>query len=389
LCAIDGPNKQSELSDAHLYVRTSKNTREVAVNFDIICKGDFMFKTKIHLLASILTTAFICSPLASQAANPYQMRNMNYGVSGGNINDISRAFCCSGTLGSLVTDGSQQYILSNNHILARQDQATAGENISQPGLIDSSCQPATIVADFTRAVPLGSNVDCAIAQVRAGQMNSTGNIEGIGIPSSVIKAPTVGLAVIKSGRTTGTTTGTIASINTSVNVRYQIRCGQGKNYVISYTNQVLINSSSFSAGGDSGSLILSNNNTSCRQPVALLFAGSSSTTIGNPIGEVASDLGVSFVGGTCTSAASQPVGGQGFQLPQQALDRAGKVLEQNRHDLMSKAGVLGVGLGATENNSDAAMVVYVDKTSSAAPQLPDQIDNVPVRVILTDPFIAF
>jgi hypothetical protein len=352
-----------------------------------------MFKTKIHLLASILTTALVCSPLATYAAppppNPYQTRNMNYGVSGGNVNDITKAFCCSGTLGSLVTAGGVQYILSNNHILADQDQAQPGEDISQPGLVDSSCQPATIVADFTRAVQLGHNVDCAIAQVRAGQMNSTGNIEGIGTPSNVIKAPTVGLAVIKSGRTTGTTTGTIGSINTSVNVQYQIRCGQGKKYIISYTNQVLINSTSFSSGGDSGSLILSNNDTSCRQPVALLFAGSSSTTIGNPIGEVALDLGVSFVGVTCTSAASQPVGGQGFQLPQQALDRAGKVLEQNRHDLMSKAGVLGVGLGATENNSDAAVVVYVDKTSSAKPQLPAHIDNVPVRVIFTDPFIAF
>jgi hypothetical protein len=348
-----------------------------------------MFKTKIHLLASILTTALVCSPLAAQ--NPYQTRNMNYGVSGGNIDDISRAFCCSGTLGSLVTAGRVQYILSNNHILARQDQAAAGEDISQPGLIDSNCQPATIVADFTRAPQLGtSNVDAAIAAVRAGQMNSTGNIQGIGIPSSVIKAPTIGLPVIKSGRTTGTTTGTIGSINTSVNVQYQIRCGQGKKYVISYTNQVLINSSSFSAGGDSGSLILSNNDTSCRQPVALLFAGSSSTTIGNPTGEVASKLGVSFVGRTCTtSSASQQVGGQGFQLPHQAIDHAGKVLEQNRHDLMSKAGVLGVGLGALEDNSAAAMIVYVDKTSSAKPQLPAHIDNVPVRVIFTDPFIAF
>jgi hypothetical protein len=191
-----------------------------------------------------------------------------------------------------------------------------------------------------------------------------------GKTNSVIKAPTVGLAVIKRGRTTGTTTGTIGSINTSVNVQYQIRCGQGKKYTISYTNQVLINSSSFSAGGDSGSLILSNNNTSCRQPVALLFAGSSSTTIGNPISEVASKLGVSFVGGTCTSAASQQVGGQGLQLPQQATDHAGKVLEQNRHELMSQPGVLGVGLGALEDNSQTAMVVYVDKTSSAKPQLP-------------------
>jgi hypothetical protein len=242
-------------------------------------------------------------------------------------------------------------------------------------------------------VKLGNNVDCAIAQLRSGKMDSTGFIEGIGTISSVVKAPSIGLAVEKSGRTTGTTTGKIGSINTSVNVQYQIRCGQGKKYIVSYTHQVVVNSSSFSAGGDSGSLIVTNN--SCHQPVALLFAGSSSDTIGNPIGEVLSKLGggLSFVGGTCSAtAASQSAeesGMQSFDLPQHAVDHASRVLEQNRHDLMSRPGVLGVGLGATEDNSAPAIVVYVDKTSSARPELPQQVDNVPVRVILTDPFIAY
>src|SRR6266699_5494962 len=286
-----------------------------------------MSKTKIHLLASTLITGLICLPLVTQAAphtNPYQTRNQHFGVSGGNVNYITHAFCCSGTLGSLVAAGGTQYALSNNHVLARVDQASAGEDISQPGLIDSGCQPATIVADFTRAVSLGNNVDCAIAAIRAGQMDSTGFIEGIGTISSVVKAPAVGLAVEKSGRTTGTTTGTIGAINTSVNVQYQIRCGQGKKYVISYTNQVMINGSGFSAGGDSGSLIVTN--SSCHQPVGLLFAGSSSSTIGNPIGEVLNKVGtalghsVRFVGGTCTSTVAQPTGGQGLELPQQAVD---------------------------------------------------------------------
>jgi hypothetical protein len=56
---------------------------------------------------------------------------------------------------------------------------------------------------------------------------------------------------------------------------------------------------------------------------------------------------------------------------------------------MSKPGVLGVGLGALEDNSAPAIVVYVDQTSSLTPQLPAQVDNVPVRVVMTDLFIAF
>jgi hypothetical protein len=353
-----------------------------------------MIKQKVSSFAFILTTALVCAPLLTQAQNPYQIRNHHFGVSGGNINDISRAFCCSGTLGSLVTAGSTQYVLSNNHVLARQDQAAAGEDISQPGLIDNGCQPATIVADFTAAVPLGNNVDCAVGSLRSGTMDSTGFIEGIGTISRNVKAPAIGLGVEKSGRTTGTTTGTVGSINTSVNVQYQIRCGQGKKYTVSYANQVVINSSSFSAGGDSGSLIVSSSGT-CHQPVALLFAGSSSTTIGNPIGEVLTKLGgvlgtsVSFVGSTCTASPMEEFGAQPMQLPQQALDHASRVLEQNRHDLMSQPGVVGIGLGALEDNSAPAIVVYVDKTSSAKPHLPVQIDNVPVRVVMTDPFIAF
>ena len=65
------------------------------------------------------------------------------------------------------------------------------------------------------------------------------------------------------------------------------------------------------------------------------------------------------------------------------------MLVENRHNLMSQPGVLGAGLGALEDNSAPAIVVYVDKTGSATPQFPALIDNVPVRVIMTDPFIAY
>ena len=117
--------------------------------------------------------------LADDGPN-HRVRNTHFGVSGGNVNDISKRFCCSGTLGSLVTDGSVHYILSNNHVLGRSDQATAGDYVSQPGLIDNRCQVAAVVADFTVAAPLGSNVDAAIAALRTGQMDASGYIEDIG-----------------------------------------------------------------------------------------------------------------------------------------------------------------------------------------------------------------
>src|SRR5215213_11783212 len=104
-----------------------------------------MLKRKRFLVATMLTLAVLCSALltapgfADGGAN-HQKRNTNFGVSGGNVNDISRRYCCSGTLGALITDGTTQYILSNNHVLARGDQAVAGEDVSQPGLIDNGCR---------------------------------------------------------------------------------------------------------------------------------------------------------------------------------------------------------------------------------------------------------
>jgi hypothetical protein len=236
-------------------------------------------------------------------------------------------------------------------------------------------------------------------------MDSTGFIEDVGVPSSSTVNPSVGLGVAKSGRTTGFTTGTIASINTSVSVQYQKGCNQGKKFTVSYTNQVVINSSTFSAGGDSGSLIVTNNTS--HNPVALLYAGSSSTTIGNPIGEVLTKLGTALGrtfsfgsgggGGGGHAGIGQGGGRQAFipglaglmQLPQHAADRASAVLEVHRTSLMFTPGVIGAGVGASNRaDGEAAIVIYVDKDSANRPNLPDSIDGIPVTVVLTDQFIA-
>src|SRR5712671_3757719 len=47
-----------------------------------------------------------------------QARPIQLGVSGGNSGDLANGFCCSGTLGALVTDGTTQFILSNTHVFA-------------------------------------------------------------------------------------------------------------------------------------------------------------------------------------------------------------------------------------------------------------------------------
>lgn len=248
-----------------------------------------------------------------------QPRPVKLGTSGGNINDISRLYCCGGTLGALVTDDSFQYILSNNHVLARTNIASPGEQIIQPGLIDRQCvqdptDTVALVSDFVkirfkrgRAVPINT-VDAAIAQVVPGAVDPNGIILDIGQVNSATVEATLGRAVKKSGRTTGFTTGTVHSIDVTVDVKYSEECGGATNKLARFKNQILITPGGFSAGGDSGSLIVEDVNTKPRA-VGLLFAGNDSYTAANPIDAVLAAFGVGMPGGSPPSTPKGTIAG--------------------------------------------------------------------------------
>lgn len=354
-----------------------------------------------------LALALTGTALVADDGADHRLSSPLYGVSGGNVNDRSKAFCCSGTLGALVADGAgTRYILSNNHVLARSGAAASGEDVSQPGMIDTNCQVAELVADLAYAAPLGSsNVDAALAQLRSGAMDPSGEIMDVGIPGGAV-APTVGMSVQKSGRTTGHTTATVSAINLSVQVQYQQGCGGGRKFRVTYTNQIGINSSTFSAGGDSGSLILTNS----ANPVGLLFAGSSTTTIANPIEEVLEELG-STAGKTFSfdlsgSGAGGDVGagggggggrgrGNGRALGLQSglspaeIARGTRVKDAHEGRLMADPAVLGVGVGEDEVNPGRAAVVVLVRRGETAAGLERQLDGVAVRVIETDDIVAY
>jgi len=80
-----------------------------------------------------------------------QTRPIQLGTTGGNINDRSAAFCCSGTLGALVQNATTQFILSNNHVLARTNRAAIGEDTEpgmQPGCYGRRRRPLCIQTSF-------------------------------------------------------------------------------------------------------------------------------------------------------------------------------------------------------------------------------------------------
>ncbi len=293
--------------------------------------------------ASIVSSQLLLNSMGL-ASNPAshesaQSTPVLLGSSGGNNNDYDAtgnqiADCCGGTLGSLIVDSTgRQYVLSNNHVLARSDHATVGDAIVQPGLIDNSCTPngdgpgTTPVASLTSWLPLSAaatNADAAIAQVASSTVSATGSILELGArqaDGSLAAAPpgvsssggkgeggTLALTVAKSGRTTGLTCGAITAVNVDVTVDYYTDCAETKPYLTkTFTNQIGLTGSAFSDAGDSGALVVDASNA---EPVGLYFTGGidiggTSQAVASPAADVLSELATlatngvtySYVGG--------------------------------------------------------------------------------------------
>lgn len=183
------------------------------------------------------------------------------------------------------------YILSNNHVLANSNNANLGDPILQPGPFDGGTDPDDGIARLSRFIPITffppvplpqhrNLVDAAIAEGEFHDLDREiywiGYIRGWRRKTDV----SVGMRVQKTGRTTNYTIGRITAINATVNVGY----GGGR--VARFRDQII--TTDMSAGGDSGSLVITEDNIA----VGLLFAGSSVATIVNHIENVRSLLRV-------------------------------------------------------------------------------------------------
>jgi hypothetical protein len=205
-------------------------------------------------------------------------------------------------------------------VLANSNDAQIGDAILQPGPYDggrpeqdkiaeladfvpihiigmpSDCPTATRAADFLNAVArlLGSDarlqavstrqvdnlVDAAIARPLSDDLVKD-EILQIGALNGTTSGD-LGMAIRKSGRTTGLTSGEIMQVDVTVNVQY----GEGR--IARFTDQLM--AGAMSQGGDSGSAVVDDQN----RLVGLLFAGSDQSTIINRIENVFTALEVSL-----------------------------------------------------------------------------------------------
>lgn len=227
----------------------------------------------------------------------------------------------AGTLGCVVRDRTtdERLILSNNHVLANSNAGSIGDPILQPGTADGGWEPNDTIAELERYLPLAFNsgpATCGLATLYSAVGNLVARILGskhrvqafqydpdatnrvdaavarplrdedvldevleIGVVGGVAPA-VLGMAVRKSGRTTGFTTGEVLVLEATVNIRYGERTARFEGQIVT---------DAMSKPGDSGSLLVARDSLLA---VGLLFAGSEQATIYNPIQDVLDALEV-------------------------------------------------------------------------------------------------
>lgn len=353
------------------------------------------------------------------------------GTTGGNATDLmvdkstGNTTCCSGTLGSLVMRGGVTFILSNNHVLFKSDAGSSTDPVQQPGLADNSCDvagkggPFTTVSNSIQAAtlkptsnspgtpgcstppvaplcgPAPSGVDAALAAINS-TVDASGKILDLGPagasslsplpPSTIVASPAVGQSVAKSGRSTGLTCSTIQAVGTSVFVDYSQTCGGAVTFRAVFNNEIMINGGSFSASGDSGSLVVTSDTA---RPVGLLFAGNSTSTTANPMLDVQTAFsGLTIVGGgdhpvscdptTTVSSVSTTVGASDARLSVEENARVTAVKEKHENRLLANPAISDVSVGASADNpQEGALIITLRSRTS----VPATIDGVRTRVV--------
>lgn len=210
------------------------------------------------------------------------------------VRPLKPGYSCShrsvsaGTIGGFFIDSDGDHVvLSNNHVLANENNATIGDLIYQPGCMDNKFDlnfkewPDPVIdlpyfatlKKFKKLESIGNDQDSAIAAIHP-KVISSGLIDTyyptVNQPLLGFGPAVVGTQVQKCGRTTGYTTGRIMAVDASFSIGYDF--GEAR-----FDNSIVI--SPLSTSGDSGSLILDMG----MKAIGLLYAGSTKVTLASPI----------------------------------------------------------------------------------------------------------
>jgi len=272
----------------HLSVRVQHRaflTGSTVEKLKRLAKGEIAVKYigRVHALAAPSMLQEHCSPLLLGCSVSY--------VGG-----------TSGSLGCFVRDAAGVVsILSNNHVIGRENQGNVGDNILQPGPYFGGRDPQSAIATLQKCVRIDSSqnlMDAAIANVMPGVQLDASTIGG-GVNLSGKTVMPSAMFVVKVGAVTGLRRGTItASEHSGIVVNYASLGDCLFDNVIEISGD---GTGPFGTEGDSGSLVVDDRGDA----VGLLFAGSDQgegVSYANPIDPILGTLGVSIY----TSSPASP-----------------------------------------------------------------------------------
>jgi hypothetical protein len=252
------------------------------------------------------------------------------GVSVGPNALLNNEYCVAGSIGALVNStltksgtstyggamtvytndyswGSSTpvYMLSCNHVFANENNGTSHAQQDQPGRADQDCGTNGAVGALHSWNEIKSSrnttnyYDAALAECNPNltdgwspAMMSNASTTPYTLsytPANTTVAPSVGLGIKKTGRTTGYNTASIYGINVTITVGYQ-------NFDAVFVDQIYVDNGTYIESGDSGSMsVVNSTGSNNNDPVGLDFAGSSTACFMNRMDHIANDFGLTFV----------------------------------------------------------------------------------------------
>jgi hypothetical protein len=249
-----------------------ENTRKITDRMAVIEKEVLRFRDQIERAA----TGYQGDHNPAMAPTNPGTKRMRPAMGG---DSIGGANTNAQTIGCLVKDRE-----GNLYILTIAGSFKPGDDVLQPGPLDGG-QPGTdVIAKLERVIEakIGKSNQAmgALAKILDPSLVSA-EIRGIGKLRGTAE-PRLLSSVQKWGRTTGWTKSRISSIEMSVSIEYP----EG-----TATFEDLIATDHMTSGGDSGAILVDENNYA----VGLAFAGSTTQSLFLPIRKVLDALGVSLV----------------------------------------------------------------------------------------------
>lgn len=369
------------------------------------CRG-WIFSLGVLLIAGI-------APDETQAGGKKHRKPQNLpiklGTSGGNATDFAadpeiELPCMSGTLGALI-QGEVQYVLSTNLAMAKRNAAEVGDDVSQPGLIDTrggACNPenpkGAPVADLSKFKKIkfhtgskapANQLDAAVAEVREGAVDANGRVIGIGTTGSRAVAPFLGQRVRKSGRGTGVRAGTVVAINVTGDVDYGFPPGSGplarmvKQFVVQSDGKPML------LFGDSGAVFFETR-ASCPGPVGLAIAVNlvdDRFALVTPMTTVLKQLGKVKPKETLRPVGCKSVPVAGEKVESLALKRAvadAERIQRRVEDVVLEIpGVVGMGIGLSELGTGEVVfkLLVSERSERLTEAVPESLGKVRVEVL--------